>query len=159
MSIYGNAVKNPVTTIMIFLAIIVFGIYSLFKLPIDVYPEIELPAITVFTTYGGANASDIESNISEPVEDALNTIDDLKEISSVSRDNMSVVMLEFEYETDLNEAANDIRDALSFIEDILPEDADKPTIFKFSSSMMPIAVFAVTADKSYEGIEKILEQK
>jgi len=159
MSIYGKAVKNPITTIMIFLAIVVFGIYSLVKLPIDVYPEIEFPAITVFTTYAGASASDIETNISEPVEDALNTIDNLKEISSVSRDNISVVMLEFEYETDLNEAANDIRDAIALIEDVLPEDADKPNIFKFSSSMMPIAVYAVTADNSYQGIEKILEQK
>ncbi|MEE4198567.1 MAG: efflux RND transporter permease subunit [Bacteroidales bacterium] len=159
MSIYGKAVKNPITTIMIFLAIVVFGIYSLVKLPIDVYPEIEFPAITVFTTYAGASASDIETNISEPIEDALNTIDNLKEISSVSRDNISVVMLEFEYETDLNEAANDIRDAVALIEDVLPEDADKPNIFKFSSSMMPIAVYAVTADKSYQGIEKILEQK
>ncbi|MGC9375136.1 MAG: efflux RND transporter permease subunit, partial [Bacteroidales bacterium] len=159
MSIYGSAVKKPITTIMIFLAIVVFGIYSLVKLPIDVYPEIELPAITVFTTYAGASASDIETNISEPVENALNTIDNLKEIRSVSRDNISVVTLEFEYETDLNEAANDIRDAIALIENELPEDADKPNIFKFSSSMMPIAVYAVTADNSYQGIEKILEQK
>ena len=159
MSIYGSAVKNPITTIMIFLAIVVFGIYSLVRLPIDIYPEIEYPAITVFTTYVGASASDIETNISEPVEDALNTIDNLKEISSVSRDNISVVMLEFEYETDLNEAANDIRDAIALIEDVLPEDADKPNIFKFSSNMLPIGVYAVTADNSYQGIEKILEQK
>jgi HAE1 family hydrophobic/amphiphilic exporter-1 len=144
---------------MIFLAIVVFGIYSLVRLPIDIYPEIEYPAITVFTTYVGASASDIETNISEPVEDALNTIDNLKEISSVSRDNISVVMLEFEYETDLNEAANDIRDAIALIEDVLPEDADKPNIFKFSSNMLPIGVYAVTADNSYQGIEKILEQK
>ena len=159
MSIYGNAVKKPITTIMIFLAVIVFGIYSLVNLPIDLYPEIEFPAITVFTTYGGASASDIETNISEPIEDALNTIDNLKQIQSVSRDNISVVTLEFEYETDLSEAANDIRDALSFVEDELPEDAEKPMIFKFSSSMMPIAMFAITADKSYEGIEKTLEEK
>ena len=159
MSIYGQAVKNPITTIMIFLAIVVFGIYSLVRLPIDIYPEIEYPAITVFTTYVGASASDIETNISEPVEDALNTIDNLKEISSVSRDNISVVMLEFEYGTDLNEAANDIRDAVALVEKDLPDGADKPNIFKFNTSMMPIAVYAVKADKSYQGIEKLLEQK
>jgi len=159
MSIYGSAVKNPITTIMIFLAIVVFGIYSLVRLPIDIYPEIEYPAITVFTTYPGASASDIETNISEPVENALNTIDNLKEISSVSRDNISVVMLEFEYGTDLNEAANDIRDAVALVEEDLPDGADKPNIFKFNTSMMPIAVYAVKADKSYQGIEKLLEQK
>ena len=126
MSIYGNAVKKPVTTLMIFIAVIVFGVFSLINIPIDLYPDIEFPAITVFTTYNGANASDIETNISTPIEDALNSVSKLKEISSVSRDNISVVSLEFEYETDLSEAANDIRDALSFIEEVLPEGASKP---------------------------------
>jgi HAE1 family hydrophobic/amphiphilic exporter-1 len=159
MSIYKNAVKKPVTTIMVFIAVLVFGGYSLTNLPIDLYPEIEFPAITVFTSYGGANASDIETNISKPIEDALNSVDNLKEITSVSRDNISVVTLEFEYETDLSEAANDIRDILSMVESGLPEDADDPMIFKFSSSMIPIAMFAITADESYAGIEKTLEEK
>lgn len=159
MSIYKQAVTKPVTTIMIFLAVIVFGGYSLVNLPIDLYPDIEFPAITVFTTYGGASASDIETNISKPIEDALNSVDKLKEITSESRDNISVVSLEFEYETDLSEAANDIRDALALVEDELPEDANKPMIFKFSSSMIPIEMFAITAGESYEGIEQILEDK
>ena len=159
MSIYKSAVRKPITTLMVFLAVVVFGIYSLVNLPIDLYPEIEFPAITVFTSYGGANASDIETNITKPIEDALNTVDHLKEISSVSRENISVVTLEFEYETDLSEAANDIRDALSLLEDYLPEDADKPMIFKFSSNMIPILMFAITADESYQGIDKTLEQK
>lgn len=159
MSIYGNAVKKPITTFMIFLAVIVFGLYSLVNLPIDLYPDIEYPAITVMTTYAGANASDIETNVTKTIEDALNSVDNLKEISSVSRDNLSIVILEFEYESDLSEASNDIRDAISLIDDDLPEDADSPILFKFSSSMMPIMMFAVTADESYEGIEKMLEEK
>lgn len=159
MSIYGSAVKKPITTIMVFVAVMVFGIYSLVKLPVDIYPEIEFPAITVFTTYNGASAADIETNVSRPIEDALNTIDNLKEITSVSRDNISVVSLEFEYETDLSEAANDIRDAISLVESVLPEAADKPSIFKFSSSMIPILMYSVTADESYAGLEKLLDEK
>ncbi|MFO8055534.1 MAG: efflux RND transporter permease subunit [Bacteroidales bacterium] len=159
MSIYGNAVKKPITTIMIFTAIVVFGLYSIVRLPVDFYPDIELPAITVFTTYPGASASDIETNITEPIEDVLNTVDDLKEISSTSRDNLSIVSLEFEYETDLSEAANDIRDALALVKDELPEEADEPNIFKFNTSMMPIQMFAITADENYEGLEKLLEEK
>src|SRR6056297_1935822 len=147
MSIFSSAVKKPITTIMIFVAIIVLGIYSVYKLPVDLYPEVEIPAITVFTTYPGASAKDIETNISEPIEDALNTVDDLKEISSVSRDNLSIVTLEFEYETDLTEAANNIRDGLAFVEDELPDAAEDPQIFKFNSSMMPIQMFAITADE------------
>ena len=159
MSIYGQAVRKPITTLMIFVAVVVFGLYSLINLPVDLYPEIEYPAITVLTTYGGANASDIETNVTRPIEEVLNTVDNLKEISSVSRDNNSVVMLEFAYETDLSVAANDIRDALAFIEDALPEGAEDPTVFKFSTSMLPILMYAITADASYEGIDKMLEER
>jgi len=157
MSIYKSAVTKPITTIMVFLAVMVFGFYSLSNLPIDLYPDIEFPTLTVMTTYRGASAADIESNISKPLEEALNAIDNLKEISSVSRDNISVVSLEFNYESDLSEAANNIRDALSLLGNVLPEDADNPMILKISSSMVPIVMYAVTADQSYEGIQDILE--
>ncbi len=144
---------------MVFIAIVVFGIYSLSRLPVDLYPEIEFPAITVITAYPGASANDIEINITQPIEDAANTIDDLKEISSVSRDNISIVTMEFEYETDLSEAANNIRDALEIAKNQIPEEAEDPTIFKFNTSMFPIQMYAITADASYEGIEKLLEEK
>ncbi len=159
MSIYGNAVRKPITTLMIFIAVVVLGLYSLVQLPVDLYPEIEYPAITVLTSYPGANAADIETNITKPIEDVLNTVDNLKEITSVSQDNSSVVSMEFEYETDLSLAANDIRDALAFVEDYLPEGASKPTVFKFSTSMMPVMVYVITSDESYEGIEKMLEER
>ncbi len=136
----------------------VFGTYSLVNLPIDLYPDIEFPAITVLTTYPGAGAADIETNISKPIESSLNAIDNLKEISSESRDNMSIVSLEFDYEADLSEAANNIRDALSLLENVLPEDADNPMILKISSSMVPILMYAVTAEESYEGIDQTLEE-
>lgn len=159
MSIYGSAVKHPVTTIMLFVAVIVLGIYSFVKLPIDFYPEMEFPAIMVFTSYNGANASDIETNISEPLENAFNTVSDLKEVYSTSRDNVSLVTLEFEFGTDLDAAANDVRDALSMYSAYLPEEAEDPVIFKFSTSMMPIMMFAITADESYAGIRDQLEEK
>jgi HAE1 family hydrophobic/amphiphilic exporter-1 len=159
MSIYESSVKNPVTTIMLFVAVIVFGIYSLVKLPIDFYPEMEFPAIMVFTSYNGANASDVERNISEPLEKSLNTVSDLKQITSTSRDNVSVVTLEFEYGTSLDGAANDVRDALSLVSSVLPEGAEDPIIFKFSTNMMPILFYAVTAKESYAGIENELDEK
>jgi len=159
MSIYRDSVKRPITTLLVFVAVIILGLFSLSKLPIDLYPEIELPAITVMTQYSGANASDIETNISKPVEDALSSISNMKEVTSVSRDNLSVVFVEFEWGTDLDEAANDIRDGLSFIENYLPENAEKPVIYKFNSSMMPILFYSVTADESLEGLDKIIEEK
>lgn len=159
MSIYGSAVKKPITTAMIFLAVIVFGVFSLTRLPIDLMPEIEIPAITVFTTYGGASAQDIERNITEVLEESLNSVDGLKDISSVSKDNFSVVTLEFEFGTNLDAVSNDIRDMVSLIERKLPEEADKPTLFKFNMSMMPVMAYAFTAKESYDGIEKMLENK
>ena len=159
MSIYSNAVKRPITTLLIFVGVMIFGFYSLSKLPVDFYPEMEFPAITVFTTYSGANAADIETNLTKPIEDALSSISDIKEINSTSRDNMSVVMIEFEFGKNLDEAANDIRDQLAFIERFLPEDAEDPTIFKFNTAMMPIIFYSITADESFAGLEKIMEEK
>jgi hydrophobic/amphiphilic exporter-1 (mainly G- bacteria), HAE1 family len=159
MSIYKNAVRKPITTLMIFAAVMVFGLYSLSNLPIDLYPDIELPMITVMTSYPGASSADIETNISRPIENSLNTVSNLKEITSVSRDNLSIVTLEFEYETDLDGAANDIRDALSLVESFLPEEVDDPMIFKFSTSMMPILMYAITAGESYEGIQRLLQNE
>lgn len=159
MSIYKSAVNNPITTLMIFVAIIVMGIYSLVQIPVDLYPEINPPYISVMTTYAGANAADIETNITKPVEDALNSVDKLKEVTSVSYDNLSVVTLEFEWEANLDEAVNDIRNVIDRTYQYLPEDCDRPAIFKFSTSMMPILFYAVTANESYPGLEKIIDEK
>lgn len=159
MSIYKSAVYKPITTIMIFLAVIVFGLYSVTSLPIDLYPEIEPPFVSILTTYPGASASDIETNVTRLVEDALNSVDKLKELSSRSTDNISVVFAEFEWGANLDEAVNDIRSSLSWIEDFLPEDCNDPSIFKFNTSMMPILFYGITANQSYAGIEKILDEQ
>ena len=144
---------------MIFVALLVLGGYSLRQLPIDFYPEIDFPAISVITTYSGASAADIETNVTRAIEDGLNTVSNLKDISSISRDNMSIVVCEFEWGTNLDEASNEMRDAISFTEQFLPEEVDKPALFKFSSSAMPILFFGVTAGESYEAIYNILDEK
>lgn len=159
MSIYKSAVNNPISTMMVFVGVIVLGIYSLTKLPVDLYPEMDPPYISVITTYAGANASDIENNITKRMEDALNSVDKLKEIKSVSYDNMSMVSLEFEWDANLDEASNDIRDAIDRVLDYLPDGADRPSIFKFNTSMIPIIFYAITANESYPGLAKIIDDK
>lgn len=159
MSIYKSAVNKPITTFMIFTAIVVMGIYSLVQIPIDLYPEMDPPFISVMTTYPGANSGDIETNVTRTIEDALNSVDDLKEITSVSTDNLSIINLEFEWGSNLDEATNDIRDVLDRVIDFLPEGAERPMIFKFNTSMMPIVFYAVTANESYPGLEKLLDEK
>ncbi len=159
MSIYGNSVRRPLTTILIFVALIVMGLYSLTRLPVDLYPDMEFPFLTVFTSYPGASAADIETNVTEPLESSLSTISNLKEITSTSSDNTSILFLEFEWGSNTDEAANEIRDNLDFVSRFFPEDAEDPTLLKFNSSMMPILFYSVTADESFAGLEKLLDEK
>lgn len=159
MKIYETSVKKPISTILIFVGVIVFGLYSVRTLSIDMYPEMDMPTITVMTTYAGANAADIETNISRVLEDNLNTVDNLKKLSSKSADNMSIITLEFEWGSDLDEAANDIRDVIGRVQTLLPDEAETPSIFKFSSSMIPVVVLYATANESYEALYKILDDK
>jgi len=144
---------------MLFAAVIVLGVYSVVQLPIDFYPEIEPPFISVMTTYVGANASDIETNVTRNLEDAFNSLDNLKEITSTSYDNLSVLFIEFEWGANLDEAMNDIRSAIDMWEDALPEDCDRPNIFKFNTAMMPILFYAITADESYTGLATMIDEK
>ncbi len=157
MSTYSTAVKRPITTLMVFLAMIVIGFYSLRNIPLDLYPEIDPPFISVVTLYPGAGASDIETNVTRLLEDNLSTVTNLKEITSISRDEISSIILEFEYETNLDEATNEIRDVVGRITRFLPEDVEQPTIFKFSSAMIPVMILSATADESYDAMGKILD--
>ncbi len=156
MSIYKTAINKPVTTILIFVALLIIGLFSLQKLPIDQFPEMEPPYITVMTTYPGANASEMETNVSKIIENSLNSVDGLKEIYSTSKDNMSIVMLELEWGTELDEVINDVRSYIDMLKDRLPDGCSNPFIFKFSSSAMPIIQYSITAEESYPGLEKIL---
>ncbi len=159
MKIYESAVRKPISTVLLFVGVIVFGLFSLKNLAVDQYPEIEIPQISVITFYPGANASEIETNITRVLEDNLNTVSNLKKLTSKSQDNVSMITVEFEYGSDLNEGANEIRDVVSRVQSLLPDDIDYPTIFKFSTSMIPVMMLAVTADESYPALNKILDDK
>ena len=159
MKIYESAVRKPISTALIFIGIIVFGLFSVSKLGVDQYPDIEVPYISVITMYPGGNAEDIETNITRILEDQLNSVDNLDKITSKSSDNVSMVILEFEYGCDLTEAANDVRDVVSRSQSLLPEEVEYPTVMKFSTSMMPIMMLSVTADESYNALYKILDDK
>ena len=158
MSIYGSAVKRPIMTTLCFVAVLIMGLFSLSKLPIDLYPDIETNTIMVMTTYQGASAQDIEQNVTRPLENVLNSVSNLKHISSKSRENISVITLEFEYGYDIDVLTNDVRDKLDMVESQLPDDAENPIIFKFSTDMIPIMLLSVQADQSMPGLYKILDE-
>ena len=159
MKIYESAVRKPISTVLLFVGVLVMGLFSLSHLAVDQYPEIEIPQISVITMYPGANAAEIETNITRVLEDNLNTVSNLKKLTSKSQDNVSMITVEFEYGSDLDEGANEIRDAVSRVQSLLPDGIEYPTIFKFSSSMMPIMMLAVTAEESYPALSKILDDK
>lgn len=156
MSIYQTAVKRPVTTILIFLGIAIFGLFSLTKLSIDLYPEIDTNTIMVMTTYTGASAEDIETNITRPLENTLNGVSDLKHITSQSKENISILTLEFEYGIDIDVATNDVRDKLDRVT-TLPDEAQTPILLKFGTDDIPILILSVVADESMSGLYKILD--
>jgi len=158
MSIYKGAVNRPVMTSLCFVAVLVLGLFSLKKLPIDLYPNIETNTIMVMTSYQGASASDIENNVSRPLENVLNTVSNLKHITSKSRENISVITLEFDYGKNIDELTNDVRDKLDLVKSALPDGAENPTIFKFSTDMIPIIVLSAKAKESMPALYKILDE-
>jgi len=158
MSLYQTAVKRPITTILIFLGVAIFGLFSLSRLSIDLLPEIETNSIMVMTTYPGASAEDIETNVTRPLENTLNSVSDLKHITSDSREGASIITLEFEYGIDIDVATNDVRDKLDRVT-TLPDGAQTPILFKFGTDDIPILLLSVTAKESMSGLYKILDDQ
>jgi HAE1 family hydrophobic/amphiphilic exporter-1 len=159
MKIYETSVKNPISTIWIFIGIVAFGIFSFQRLSIDLYPDMDIPFISVFTQYPGASAADIEKNITDLLESNLNTVNNLKRLTSQSQDNFSLISVQFEWGTNLDEASNDIRDAVARVEQFLPTDAQRPSIMKLNMSMIPILFLTVTAEESFPALGKMLEER
>lgn len=159
MSLYQSAVKKPITTALIFVGIAIFGIFSLIQIPINLYPDIDTNTIMVMTTYSGASAQDIENNVTKPLENTLNSVSNLKDMTSKSKENVSIITLEFEYGIDIDVATNDVRDKLDMVTSALPDEADTPIIFKFGADDIPILLLSVTAEESTNGLYKILDDK
>lgn len=157
MSLYEGAVKRPIMTSLCFLAVIIFGIFSMVKLPIDLYPDIDTNTIMVLTYYNGASANDVENNVTRPLENTLNAVEHLKHVTSNSKENVSVITLEFEYGYDIDALTNNVRDKLDMVSNSLPDDANTPIIFKFSTDMIPIMILSVQAEQSQKALYKILD--
>lgn len=153
------AVTRPVSILMLFVLILLFGLVSRLMLPVDVLPDIELPMLTVLTVYPGASASEVEQQVSKELEEILAGVNDLKSIKSKSKENVSIISLEFNWDASLDQVANDVRDKIEFKKQKLPDGARNPMITKINSSMMPVLMYAIEADESYYGIDNIIENK
>ena len=159
MSIYRKAVNNPVTTALVFIAMAIFGVFSLINISLDRFPKFDANVVMVMSSYPGASAEDIETNLTKVLENSLNAVSDLKNISSTSKENISLITLEFIEGVDIDVATNDVRDKLDMVNSVLPDGASLPIIFKFSADDMPIMIMAATANESLQALEKILDDK
>lgn len=142
-----------------FVTVAILGVFALSKLSINLFPDMGENTIMVMTSYPGASAADIETNITKTLENTLNGVSDLKHLSSSSKENVSVIALEFEYGIDIDEATNNVRDKLDMVRQSLPDGAGTPTIFKFNMEDMPIMLLSATAEESLPALDKILDDK
>ena len=159
MKIYETAVKNPVGSSLIFIGIVLIGIMFYRQLPVDLLPEIDVNMVSVMTAYPGAGAEDVETNVTRPLENVLNSTENIKEINSTSKDGISVIMLEFNWGSDMTTIMNDIRDKVDLISSALPAGTIDPMILKFGTDMLPVMVLSATANESANALYKILDDQ
>lgn len=159
MSLYQSSVKKPIMTALVYVAVAIIGLFSLAKIPIDLFPDMGSNTIMVFTSYSGAGPTEIENNVTRPLENVLNSVSNLKHISSNSKDNYSIIYLEFNYGIDIDEATNDVRDKLDLISSSLPDGANLPFLFKFNVDDIPIVILSVQSEASTQALYKILDDK
>src|SRR5512137_2426871 len=151
MNLAKFALRNPITILMAVLATIILGFISFSKLPVDMFPEISYPSITVGTFYPGANPQDIERTVTYPVEKAVSTVNGVKYVSSISRQGASLVTIYFNWGTNLDSAQSDVLQAVNLIHGDLPKDVQYPIIRKFDVSQMSVIYLTLMGGGLNEG--------
>ena len=159
MNIAAGPIKRPILTTIIYLIVITLGLVSFSRLSIDLMPEISYPTITVITSYGNVGPQEMEESISRPIEEALAAVQGVDEITSTSTEGRSVVRVSFNWGTDLDVAANDVRDRIDRVMSRLPEDIDRPMIRKFDVSAFPIMNIGVSGSLSPLELRRIVEDQ
>ena len=146
MKMTETAIKRGVTFAMIYLIAVGFGFFSLSRLNLDLYPKLEFPVLAIITQYSGVGPFDIETVITRPIEEAVASVENVQKVSSTSTQGLSLVMLEFDWGSDMNQAEIDVRNNLEYIRDAIPKDISQPMVFSFDPSTQPILYLAVASD-------------
>lgn len=159
MSVSRKTMDHPVLILIIFVLLGLLGIFTFSKIAIALFPETENPVVMIMTTYSNAGPESVESTITKPIESAVVSVNGLKSLSSTSSEGSSMVMLEFDYGTDMESTINDIRDKLDRVKRALPDSASTPSIMRFSSDSMPIMRILVRGNRSVDDIKQIAESQ
>ncbi len=154
------SVNKKVTTSMMTMILVVLGILAFTRLGLDFFPDIEFPTVSVITSYSGASSEDIENTITRPLEQVVNSVRGVKEVNSFTSEGVSLLMVEFAWGTNLDFAAQDLRDQLSQVENYLPEESEDPIVVKFDISQMPIIFYGITSEsRPVYKLEKLIDDE
>jgi HAE1 family hydrophobic/amphiphilic exporter-1 len=157
MRITDVAVKRPVTTTVLFIALIVVGLFSLGRLAVDLIPDISFPVIVIYSTYPGVSPQEIEENLTKIIENTAASAPRIENIRSTSQEGSSLVIVEYQWGTDLAEASNDLRERLDLVRDFIPDEASQPVLFKFDPSMTPIMVATLEGRRDQESLRYLVD--
>ncbi|EOD01906.1 efflux RND transporter permease subunit [Caldisalinibacter kiritimatiensis] len=151
------AVRRPVTIVMITLIVVIIGVVSLGRLPIDLLPEIEVPVAIVSTSYEGVGPQEIEKMITKPIEEAIATVGNIENISSQSSEGNSIVVAEFSFGTDMDFASLEMREKIDLVKGFLPEEASEPMVLKIDPNAMPIIQLSLSNSGDLAKLQTIAE--
>ncbi|HUV51436.1 MAG TPA: efflux RND transporter permease subunit [Anaerolineae bacterium] len=159
MNISRFSVQRPVLTIMVFLIVIIIGGISLSRLSIDLMPDITYPTLSITTEYENASPEEVEELITRPIEEAMSAVPGVEEVTSVSAEGQCQVRVTFTWGTDLDAAANDIRDRLDRVIPLLPEDAERPGLRKYDLASFPVLIIGVSSNLDPIQIRRIIDNQ
>ena len=153
---YKFAINRPITTLMGVLAFIVFGLISYKTMPVNLFPNVDFPVVTVQTEYRGADAATVESKVTDVIEESVSGIDGIDKLFSSSYNGFSVVTIQFELSKDLNEATNDVRDKIGSA--VLPSEVEKPVVKKLGASGVAISLFISTKKDEFSALMRFADE-
>ena len=157
MNLTEISIRRPLTVLMVFLGIIMFGFISVANLPVNLFPDVTFPMMFIMTNYPGAGPVEIETQITDPLEKSLGTVNNLDKITSTTSENLSMIFMQFGWGADIDAASNDVRDVLGFLTPYLPDDAAYPMIFKFDISQQPVVMYTIGGDIDPLELDEIAE--
>ena len=156
MKIADLSIERPLAISMLIIAIVLLGLFSLPRLAVDLFPDMELPVAVVITTYEGAAPAEVEKLVTKPIESAVSTVSNIDEIQSLSQNGSSLVIVMFNWGTDIDNAVNELREKIEMVKGMLPSDAKSPMTIKMDPNSMPIIFFSVSGDDQVR-LKKITE--
>jgi HAE1 family hydrophobic/amphiphilic exporter-1 len=159
MKIPEFSVNRRVTTSMLAMILVVVGFVSFSRLGLDFFPDLEFPTVSVVTTYRGASSEDLEKVVTKPLEQIASSISRVKKVTSITSEGVSAITVEFEWGTNLDFAAQDVRDQIALYRQFLPEEATDPLVFKFNLGQMPIVFWGVVGNRPTSELQKIIEDE